>query len=358
MSMLVKTGSLVEGCILAKNIKSLTNKPIITKNTILTAEHIKVLNSFLIEEVEVEPTLANGEPFLPNEQEDSFVRIEEDFVQLYFNTVEKYKIQFGKWQSGAHIDYGAVRKTIIPLIERILEEPENVRKIHHYSNKKDYLYHHAVGTSLISVMIAQQMQLEKRNIAIVAIAAFLMDCGMCRIDSKILQSVSILKKDEYAQIKEHPIYSYQMVNKIPYVQDEVKLAILQHHERQDKSGYPFGLPEDKIHTISKIISVADVYHAMTSERLYRPKQSPYKVLEQLKQDAFGKFDLLVVKALSSAVCSISVGTQVKLSNGDIAEVAFIEQDSLTRPMVKVLKTGEFILLKQRLDLYIEDIIKE
>ncbi|MDX5475501.1 MAG: hypothetical protein LPK00_08170 [Bacillaceae bacterium] len=72
--MLVKTGSLVEGCILAKNIKSLTNKPIITKNTILTAEHIKVLNSFLIEEVEVEPTLANGEPFLPNDHEESFAR--------------------------------------------------------------------------------------------------------------------------------------------------------------------------------------------------------------------------------------------------------------------------------------------
>ena len=356
MSMLVKTGSLVEGCILAKNIKSLTNKPIITKNTILTTEHIKVLNSFLIEEVEVEPTLENGEPFLPNEHEESFTRIEEeDFVQLYFNTVEKYKKQFGKWQSGAHIDYGEIRKTIIPLIERLLAEPENIRKIHHYSNKKEYLYHHAVGTSLISVLIAHQMQLEKRDIAIVAIAAFLMDCGMCRIDSKILQSVSILKKDEFKQIKEHPIYSYQMVSKVPYIQDEVKLAILQHHERQDRSGYPFGLPEDKIHTVSKIIAIADVYHAMTSERLYRPKQSPYKVLEQLQQEAFGKFDLLVVKALIAAVCSISIGTKVKLSNGDVAEVAFIEQDSATRPMVKVQTTEEFISLKQRLDLYIEDI---
>ncbi|WP_096156150.1 MULTISPECIES: HD-GYP domain-containing protein [Bacillus] len=355
--MLVNTGSLVEGCILAKNIKSLTNKPIITKNTILTPEHIKVLESFLIDEVEVEPTLANGEPFLPKEMDETIAPAdkEEDFVQIYFNTVQNYKKLFGKWQSGAHIDYGVVRQTIIPLIERLLAEPRNVRNIHHYSNKRDYLYHHAVATSLISVSIAQQMQLEKREIAIVAVAAFLMDCGMCRIDSKILQSVSILKKDEFVQIKEHPIYSYQMVSKIPYIQDEVKLAILQHHERQDRSGYPFGLQDDKLHTVSRIISVADVYHAMTSERMYRPKQSPYKVLEQLQQEAFGKFDLLVVKALIAVFCSISIGTIVKLSSGDVAEVAFIEQDSPTRPMVKVQKTGEFISLKQRLDLYIEDI---
>ena len=355
MSMLVKTSGLVEGCIIAKNIKSLTNKPIITKNTVLTTEHIKVLESFLVEEVEVEPTLANGEAFLPSANEEVPLEKEEDFVQLYFNTVQDYKKIFGKWQSGSHIDYAAVRKIIFPLIERILAEPKNIRNIHHYSNKNDYLYHHAVATSLISVLIANQMQLDKREIAIVAISAFLMDCGMSRIDTKILQSVSILKKEEFAQIKEHPIYSYQMVSKIPYIQDEVKLAILQHHERQDRSGYPFGLSEDKLHNVSKIISVADVYHAMTSERVYRPKQSPFKVLEQLQQDAFGKFDLLVVKALNTVVCSLSIGNKIKLSNGDIAEVAFIEQDFPTRPMVKIENTGEFISLKQRLELFIEDI---
>ena len=77
----------------------------------------------------------------------------------------------------------------------------------------------------------------------------------------------------------------------------MKVAILEHHERINGSGYLLRKKGDAIHIFSKIIAVADVYHAMTSERIYRKKQSPFKVMEMIMHDDFGKFDLTIVKTL-------------------------------------------------------------
>ena len=81
----------------------------------------------------------------------------------------------------------------------------------------------------------------------------------------------------------------------------MKLAILQHHERLDGSGYPRGDKMEQISVFSQILAVADVFHAMTSERIYRSKESPFKVIELIKEEEFGKFDIKVVQALHDLV---------------------------------------------------------
>ncbi|WP_339148269.1 MULTISPECIES: HD-GYP domain-containing protein [unclassified Sutcliffiella] len=356
--MLVKTEQLVEGCILAKEVKALTSKPIMTKRTVLTNEHIEILESFLVEKVEVETFLSNGQPFNPQLLAMIEKKPKEDsFLQLYFKATQAYKRMYEGWESGTPIDYSAVRKTIIPLIEKSLQHQEEVFTVYHYTNEEEYIYHHSVAVALIAAAIANALGNKKKDIIQVGIAGFLMDCGMSRIDQKILKNVAVLKREEFSQIKEHPILSYQMVSKQPVIQDEIKLAVLQHHERYDKTGYPFGLAEDKIHPYTKILAVADVFHAMTSPRKYRSKQSPFKVLEQLKHETFGKYDLSIVQALITNVCSFSIGDKIRLSNEKIAEIVFLDPSNPPRPMVRELDSDRFITLTQELDIYIEEVVK-
>jgi HD-GYP domain-containing protein (c-di-GMP phosphodiesterase class II) len=356
--MLVKTEQLVEGCILAKEVKAITAKPIMTKRTVLTNKHIEILESFLVENVEIEAFLSNGQPFNPQllSMLDKKPR-EDSFLQMYLKTTQAYKKMYEGWQSGTPIDYAAVRKSIIPMIEKSLLHQDEVFTLYHYSNEDEYIFHHSVAVSLIAAAIASSLGYRKKDIIQVGIAGFLMDCGMSRIDQKILKNVAVLKKEEFAQIKEHPIFSYQMVSKQAVIQDEIKLAVLQHHERYDKSGYPFGLAEDKIHQYTKILAVADVFHAMTSSRKYRSKQSPFKVVEQLRHETFGKYDLAIVQALTNNVCNFSVGNKIRLSNRKIAEVVFIDATSPSRPMVREVDTDKFVTLKQELDIYIEEVLK-
>ena len=124
--MLVKTKYLVEGCILAKDINGLTNRPIMNKLTILDAELLNVLKGFLIEQVSVEKTLINGENFLPKEIIDDELKKEKEdssFISMYLKAVQSYKRLFKNWQAGSKVEVAKVREMIIPLFDKAMEAP-------------------------------------------------------------------------------------------------------------------------------------------------------------------------------------------------------------------------------------------
>ncbi len=179
---------------------------------------------------------------------------------------------------------------------------------------------------------------------------------MSKVPSNIREKKGALNQVEFTEIRKHPIYSYQMVKDLPALKDNMKQAIFEHHERLDGSGYPRGLKIDNISPFSQIIAVADTFHAMTSERIYRTKESPFKVVEMIKESEFGKFDIRVVQALMNIVVDLPIGMKVELSNLERGEVMFINKFSPTRPLIKSLKTGEIIDLSKNHSLYIVRII--
>ena len=99
---------------------------------------------------------------------------------------------------------------------------------------------------------------------------------------------------------------------------------------------------NQISVFSQILAVADVFHAMTSERIHRSKESPFKVIEMIKEEEFGKFDIKVVQALLDLVGNLSIGTKVLLTNGEVGEVIFVHRDARLRPMVKKSVDGSIL----------------
>lgn len=359
--MKVRTNYLKAGCILADDVFSLTNHPIIPKKTVLTERTLEIIRAFLIKEVQVEPTLVTGEPFKPREyieddEEKKSVVHSLGIANTYLKAVQEYKKLFNGWKSGIAVDMPSVRAVVVPVIECALKTPSEVFTLHHYSTPIDYLYHHAVTVAALSALLAKTLKFPKGDCIQIGIAGALCDCGMSKIDSKILDKKSTLTKAEFDEIKKHPIYSYVLIKDINLLKDDVKKAVYQHHERIDGSGYPNGVSSNMLYPYERIISVADVYHAMTSERHYRGKQSPFKVLESILQDQFGKFDGKVVQALTKLMTNFSTGTKVRLSNNQIGQIVFIEQKSPTRPMVRIDETGEIIQLVTHRDLFIDEVL--
>jgi HD-GYP domain-containing protein (c-di-GMP phosphodiesterase class II) len=355
--MKVSVDHLIDGCILAEDVVSLSNRPIIPKKTVLNHQLIEILRTFLIKEVQIESVLASGKPFNPSEvvSDPAEEKSQLPFIRLYLKTVQEYKKMFQNWQAGALVDIGKVRNIIIPLLEKANQNPREIFLLYHYSTEEDFIYHHSVSVSLLSGYLAQKMGFVDDWVQI-SLAGLLSDCGMAKVDPKILTKNSPLTVKELHEIKQHPTFSFQMLKKISAIKEGVKIAVVQHHERMDGSGYPLGVKGDQIHVYAKIIAVADVYQAMISKRPYRTKQSPFKVLEQIIQDHFGKFDIQVVQALTSCLANFSVGTKVKLSNNQMAEIVFIDPNLPTRPMVKLCHTSEIIQLSLRKDLFIEEIV--
>ncbi|WP_186576852.1 HD-GYP domain-containing protein [Aquibacillus kalidii] len=359
--MWVHPKQLIPGCRLMKDVVGKTNNPIVMKNTVLAEQHIEILHAFLIDNVEVSDRLANGKLFVPEElkEEDiaKRVQVEEDlsFEEMYLNTVKAYKQVFLNWQSGSPINMNQVRSIIIPLLKQIEQANLDLFLLHKYSSKDDYFYHHGVANALISGFLAKKMGYQKEWIQ-VGLAGFLADCGMSKININLFNKKGTLSLAEYEEIKKHPTYSYRMVEKIPSLSVEIKLAILQHHERLDGSGYPLGMERSKIHGFASILAVSDTYHAMTSERIYQPKQSPFKVIEEMMFYQFDKFSHEVIQSFVKGLANFSTGTKVLLSNQKKAEIVFIEHSHPTRPMVRIEDSQEILPLKDRQSIYIEEIL--
>ncbi|SEP58210.1 HD-GYP domain, c-di-GMP phosphodiesterase class II (or its inactivated variant) [Virgibacillus subterraneus] len=363
--MRVEPSQLVPGCVLLNNVIGKSNRPIIPQHTVLTEEHITLLQKFLVETVDVSATLAEGEVFKPRFVEKEEVKKKEhsskkqnleSFEDHYKNAVDDYKKLFTKWQSNLAIDMPEVRKILIRLLERMDDISRAVYTLHHYATKEDYIFHHSVAVGILSAYLARKMGFEKGEWLQIGLAGALSDCGMARLDDAIVTKTGSLTYSDYQEIKKHPTYSYRYVEKIPTITKEVKLAVLQHHERMDGSGYPIGLSKDNIHIYARIIAVCDTYHAMTCERLYKDKQSPFNVIEKLQSDQFSKLDHQVVQTFINSLANFSIGTKVRLSTNQLGEIVFVEERYPTRPMVRVEETNEIVTLKNKTSLFISEII--
>ncbi|MGP7819574.1 HD-GYP domain-containing protein [Niallia sp. 01092] len=358
--MSVKIKDLKPGCILAEDVYNLTSKPIITAKTVLKDEHINLLKAFLISEVMIESTQIDGTTFIESLESDvqSQNQTEEKttFFKKFLYAVQQYKKEFQSWQSGLPVNIANIRFMLLPLFDELEGSSKEIFSLYHLSNKEEYIYQHSVAVAVISAYLAQKLHYPKKDVIQIALAGCLSDAGMAKVSPFLLQKTEPLTEEEFKEVKQHTKYSFKMIPEHTLLKNEARLSIYQHHERLDGSGYPLGNEAKKIHPFAKIIAVADTFHAMTSERLYRRKQSPFKVLEKLQQDYFGKFDLTTLNALSSGIVQYTVGSKVRLSNGEKGEILFIEGKSPTRPLINMTETKNILDLEKNRHLFIEEIL--
>ena len=351
------------GKVVAEDIFSNTKYPIIYKNTQITHELLHVLKAFQIVKVPIILEENVQQPIGLDTFSDHLEEIQATipkpvltFEKIYHNAVEEFKKVFFDWESGSKIEITKVRNIILPLVDKVLEDRAILFKLNSYSTPKDYLYHHCIATGLISAVITQKLGYERGFVLQMAIAGTLADCGMAKVPPHIRDKKGTLTEQEFLLIRQHPLFSFKMIESLPAMKEEMKLAIYQHHERLDGSGYIEGLKLGKISIFAQVIAVADTFHAMTSERVYRSKESPFKVIEKINESEFGKFDIKGVQALVDLVAALPLGTAIELSNLDSGEIMFVNSFAPTRPLVKLVNTGEIIDLSKQRNLYITQVL--
>ncbi|MGR3766363.1 HD-GYP domain-containing protein [Rossellomorea sp. NS-SX7] len=359
------------GCILEEDIMGMTSNPIIPKNTVLNEEHMKILRAFNITEITIENTKADGQRYRPKQIQSPANTSDRDqtageslleassqtgFIDTYLKSVGEFKKEFINWQSGTPINIAKMREITLPLIQSIEQNKYLLYSLNQYTTKKEYIYHHPVAVSILSALLGKKMGLKSGQVNQLALAGVLADCGMAKVSTHILNKEKPLSENEFQEIKLHTANGYKMVKDSPLLKPEAKLAIFQHHERFDGTGYPTSEKSDRIHLYSQIIGIADVFHAMTSERIYRSRQPIFKVLDMISRDLFGKFDIKVVDALMKLVGDLDIGTAVRLSTGDYGEVVYTKANAFTNPIVKLNNSEELLDLSQKKDIYITEVL--
>lgn len=194
-------------------------------------------------------------------------------------------------------------------------------------------YMHCVNVAVLSVMTGVAMGLDNDSLLELGQGALLHDIGKTMVDPRIIKGSHRLSDEEFKEVRRHPKYGYDMLARCGAVSENVRLAVLHHHEKEDGTGYPSRLSGSRIPLYAKIIHVADVYDALVSARSYKKRMNPADALENLMAGAGTDFDTACVDALRSSVALYPVGTKVRLSNGSEAYVKENHKGYPSRPLL-------------------------
>jgi len=194
----------------------------------------------------------------------------------------------------------------------------------------------AVNTAIFSFLIGKVMALPNYRLKTLITGALLHDIGMQKIPEAIVKKNGNLTRAELQQIKTHPLLSYQLVTRTLGYPDEVGVIVLQHHERWDGEGYPRKLKGAEIDILARIVSVADAFEAMISEKPYRNSMIGYQAMKHLMSDNGRRFDPDVLKAFLQSMGVYPVGSLVLLNNSAIARVVENHAQAPLRPKIRLL----------------------
>lgn len=233
-------------------------------------------------------------------------------------------------------DIGGISEATSMLIDEILSRPDVLVSLADIGTTDDSTLVHSVNTTVFSLLLGQRMNLSHAELKAIAEGTVLHDIGKTLINPQILYKSSRLSSDEFNLVKQHTILGYDLLKKNPLLTELSRIISLQHHERLDGSGYPYGLAENEIHLSSKIVAIADMYDALTAERCYRKSMTNHQAYEILSQEATDKIDANLLAGFLKNIAIYPNGTLVKLSDGTRAVIKAQNDGIPLRPVVMVI----------------------
>lgn len=203
----------------------------------------------------------------------------------------------------------------------------------------EYTFKHSVDVASMAMIIARNMKMGSMDIREVGLAGLVHDLGKSRIPIDMLNKPGRLTEEEFAVMKKHPVFSYEMLKDKPGISKQVLMGVLQHHEKMGGTGYPLGIRGNGISVFARILSVVDIYDALVTERPYKAAFTPRDAVEMLLAMS-RELDPDILHAFMNSVILYPVGTTLTLSNGEHVRVVENVSGQPMRPRVVELTSGK------------------
>lgn len=236
------------------------------------------------------------------------------------------------------LDYKELREHIKEFCTVILDKRQYMLRVLQHTGTDDkvrYLASHGAKSTILSIIFGTYLKLNNDSLIDLGVAALVHELGMINISSQVYQSTQPLTREERRSILTHPILGFNMLKSLNFPQN-IRLAVLEHHERENGSGYPQRLSGDKISLFAKIIAVACSYEAITAARSYRDAQDGHTGILNLLKNEGNAYDERVIRALVYSLSVYPIGTYVLLSDGKKAQVVDVNPVSPKYPLVRVM----------------------
>jgi putative nucleotidyltransferase with HDIG domain len=209
---------------------------------------------------------------------------------------------------------GLMRSAAVRLTEELFQDPspENIRKgmkavsgfvnvlvrdpkaFYHLirlSSHDHYTYQHSVGVGLNAIALGKRLKLASdQDLVDLGIAGLLHDIGKTRVSPTIINKPGPLDKEEWDEMRQHSTWGYELLKDNRDVSQRAKLAVLHHHEENSGGGYPTGLTDNQISVFAKIVTIADIFNALTTDRTYSKAKTPFEAFKLIQTAMMHKVD--------------------------------------------------------------------
>lgn len=226
------------------------------------------------------------------------------------------------------------------LVDYIIDMGDVNTSLYDIKTYDNYTYVHSLDTCIMSSFLGLSCGFNEKELKELAIGAILHDIGKIMVSSKIIKKCGALTEEEFIEIRKHPIYGEEILKKNVRIPDNAIKAVLQHHERIDGRGYPYGLKDREISKFGKVVCISDVYDAVSNDRVYRKKFSPNEAYELIMAGSGTAFDTDIVISFRETFAVYPLGCCVRLSNSVEGYVIRQNKNFPDRPVIRVLYDSE------------------
>lgn len=266
-------------------------------------------------------------------------------MELVYSVYEEYmnyiESVFTHYATHKEIDQEELSDTVQELCIFIKEHRRYILRVNATieSENRNFLIIHTMRTTVLCLAIALQLHLPLSKMIELGVTSILHEIGMLRLPPQLYMTSKKLSVREKAQISKHTLLGYTIIKDLNFGLS-IQLGVLEHHEKENGTGYPRRLTGDKISSNAKIIAVACTYEAISSPRSYKDEKSTFDALLEMLQNKEHVYDGSVIKALLYTVSLYPIGTFVYLSNRKVAEVIDTNPDNPKTPIVQLLTEKE------------------
>lgn len=307
-----------------------TGRILLQEGVIISDTLMRRLAAWGIEELKILTTAAQK----PTAPLPVTIPFDQKNLKMYLGAVERMKQLFSTIDSFQTIPvnalYNVAQQQIVPLVNEQL----STHLLNLHWAREDYFYSHCVNVALLSGKLGKWLNYSKDEIQQLVCAGLLHDIGKKRVPSEILNKQGRLSETEMRLVSLHSTYSYSLISTVENLNPDICFGVLQHHERLDGSGYPGRFAGAKIHRYAKIIAVADIYDAMTSDRIYSNKVTPFLAADELAQKMITKLDTEICTVFLNNFSNFVLGNLVQTKCGREGEIIHFGNYFNASPLIR------------------------
>jgi HD-GYP domain-containing protein (c-di-GMP phosphodiesterase class II) len=287
-------------------------------------------------------------------------------IQTRVEATKLIKETMDNVKEGANWDGDKIGKTVNKLMDELIANRNIIYNLVDVRAMNDYTFGHSISVCLLSLMVGIFADFGYRKLKELGVGALLHDIGKVFVSDKILNKNGKLTPEEYREVQQHTILGYELLRKNDLISMVSAHVAWQHHENFDGSGYPRGLKGHEIHEFARIVTLADVFDALSTDRIYRKRFLPHEAIEYIRDKGKAYFDPDFNRVLLQRIAPFPIGATVLLNTGEKAIVIKVSKELPSRPLVKVIidKDGKIapepvdVDLKKDLTKYIIEGLKD